>query len=55
MPKETVKVFQQEFEDSISGKISKDEFLKGTKYYQDPRLKVGKSDKLDSFFNAFGD
>lgn len=55
MPKELLKEFQNEFEESISPKIQKDEFLKGTKYYQDPRLKVGKTDKLDSFFNAFGD
>ena len=31
-----------------------DTFLKGTKYFQDTRAKVGKMDKLDSFFNSFG-
>ena len=55
IPNEIIKGFQETFEDSISEKIDKNTFLQGTKYYQDPKLKVSKSDKLDSFFSAFGD
>jgi 5'-3' exonuclease len=53
-PSQLLKDFKDKYSlDSIS-KLDKEQFLKGTKYYQDPRMKVGKNDKLDSFFNAFG-
>lgn len=55
MPKNILKEFQETYNESVVGKIQKDVFLKGTKYYQDPRVTVGKTDKLDSFFNSFGD
>lgn len=55
MPKTILKEFQRLYDESIVGKIEKDSFLKGTKYFQDPRMTVGKTDKLDSFFNSFGD
>jgi 5'-3' exonuclease len=54
LPKEILKAFQSKFEDGITETLEKGNFLKGTKYYQDPRSKINKSDKLDSFFNAFG-
>ena len=54
MPKDIIKIFQEQFEESYSGKINKAEFLKETKYFQDLRAKVGSKDKLDSFFNSFG-
>ncbi len=54
MPKEILKDFQKNYDDSIISKIEKDNFLKGTKYYQDPRKTIGKTDKLDSFFNSCG-
>jgi 5'-3' exonuclease len=55
MPKNILKEFQEKYDESVVGKIEKDSFLKGTKYFQDPRNTIGKSDKLDSFFNSFGD
>jgi 5'-3' exonuclease len=55
MPKGILKEFQEKYDERINEKIEKDVFLKGTKYFQDPRITIGKTDKLDSFFNAFGD
>jgi 5'-3' exonuclease len=55
MPKSILKEFQRTYDESVIGKIERDIFLKGTKYFQDPRMTVGKTDKLDSFFNSFGD
>ena len=54
MPKSILKEFQRNYDETIVGKIERDTFLKGTKYFQDTRAKVGKMDKLDSFFNSFG-
>ncbi len=46
--------FKEKYSSEIIEKLQKEEFLKGTKYFQDPRSKVGKNDKLDSFFSSFG-
>jgi 5'-3' exonuclease len=54
MPKSLLKEFQKNYDETIVGKLERDTFLKGTKYFQDTRAKVGKMDKLDSFFNSFG-
>lgn len=53
-PTDLLVQFKEKYTPEIVGKLDKSEFLKGTKYFQDPRLKVGKNDKLDSFFSAFG-
>lgn len=54
-PTDLLVQFKEKFSSSVVGKLEKTEFLKGTKYFQDPRLKVGKNDRLDTFFSAFGD
>lgn len=54
IPKEILKMFQKSFNHSLNEKLDKSSFLKGTKYYQDPKLKVSKNDRLDSFFTSFG-
>ncbi len=54
IPKEIIKSFQETFVESLNERLNKSTFLKGTKYYQDPNLKVSKNDKLDSFFSSFG-
>lgn len=55
IPPGIIKKFQESFNERTLPVYEKDTFLHNTKYFQDSRFKVGKNDKMDSFFNSFSD
>ncbi len=55
IPKNIIKDFQKSFDENTHPVYERITFLHGTRYFQDGRYKIGKGDRMDSYFGSFGD